>query len=50
MIMLIKDQDKGSKIAIKQYVPIGHHFHCSWHWKGNITKMCGGGKKVNSGW
>jgi hypothetical protein len=47
---LITDQDKGSIHAIKQYVPIGHHFHCSWHRKGNIMKSCGGGKKFNSGW
>jgi hypothetical protein len=50
MITLITDQDKGLIHAIKQYVPIGHHFHCSWHWKGNIMKLCRGGEKVNSGW
>ncbi len=50
IIMLFVDQDKGLIHAIKQYVPIGHHFHCSWHRKGNIMKSCGGGIKVNSGW
>jgi hypothetical protein len=48
-ITLITNQDKGLIHAIKQYVPIGHHFHCSWHRKGNIMKSCGGGKKLNSG-
>jgi hypothetical protein len=28
LIMCITDQDKGLIHAIKQYVPIGHHFHC----------------------
>jgi hypothetical protein len=50
LVTLITDQDKGSIHAIKEYVDSSHHFHCSWHWKGNIMKSCGGGKKVNSGW
>jgi hypothetical protein len=50
LVTLITDQDKGSIHAIKEYVDSSHHFHCSWHRKGNIMKSCGGGKKVNSGW
>jgi hypothetical protein len=50
LIRLIADQDKGSIHAIQQHVLIAHHFHCSWHQKGNIMKSCGGGKKNNSGW
>ncbi len=50
LVTLITDQDKGLIHAIKEYVDSSHHFHCSWHRKGNIMKLCSGGKKVNSGW
>ena len=49
-VTIITDQDEGSINAIKEHLPNAHHFHCSWHRKGNIMKMCGGGKKVYSGW
>ncbi len=49
-ITLITDQDKGSIKAIKTYLPNVHHFHCSWHRKGNIIKICQGGKKTYLGW
>ena len=49
-ITIITDQDKGSIAAIREHVPNTHHFHCFWHWKGNVLKNCQGGEKVNGGW
>ena len=42
-ITIITDQDKGQKNAITQYLKSVGHFHCSYHRRQNITKMCGGG-------
>ena len=42
-ITIITDQDKGQMNAISEYLwPVGH-FHCSYHHRQNIIKMCGGG-------
>ena len=49
-ITIITDQDKGSISAIQEFVPNAHHFHCSWHRKGNVLKNCKGGKKIHGGW
>jgi len=42
-ITLITDQDKGQKNAITEYLKSVGHFHCSYHRRQNIIKMCGGG-------
>ena len=43
-ITIITNQDKGQKNAISEYLrPVGH-FHCSYHRRQNIIKMCGGGR------
>jgi hypothetical protein len=42
-ITIITDQDKGQKNAITHYLKSVGHFHCSYHRRQNITKMCGGG-------
>jgi hypothetical protein len=42
-ITIITDQDKGQKNAIAHYLKSVGHFHCSYHRRQNITKMCGGG-------
>ena len=34
---------KGQKNAIVHYLKSVGHFHCSYHRRQNITKMCGGG-------
>jgi hypothetical protein len=49
-ITIITDQDKGQKNAINHYLKSVGHFHCSFHRRQNITKMCGGGggKQPNS--
>ncbi len=49
-ITIITDQDKGQKNAIDHYLKSVGHFHCSYHRRQNITKMCGGvgGKLPNS--
>ena len=49
-ITIITDQDKGQKNAITHHLPSVGHFHCSYHPRQNIIKMCGGGggKTVNS--
>jgi hypothetical protein len=49
-ITIITDQDKGQKNAILEYLWLVGHFHCSYHSRQNITKMCkgGGGKVSNS--
>jgi hypothetical protein len=49
-ITIITDQDKGQKNAIGHYLKSVGHFHCSYHRRQNITKMCGGGggKQPNS--
>jgi hypothetical protein len=49
-ITIITDQDKGQKNAMTHYLQSVGHFHCSYHRRQNITKMCGGGggKQPNS--
>jgi hypothetical protein len=49
-ITIITDQDKGQKNAISEYLKSVGHFHCSYHQRKNIIKMCsgGGGKVPNS--
>jgi hypothetical protein len=42
-ITIITDQDKGQKNAITHYLKSVGHFHCSYHRRQNIIKMCGGG-------
>lgn len=42
-ITMITDQDKGQKNAISHYLQSVGHFHCSYHRRQNIIKMCGGG-------
>ncbi len=42
-ITIITDQDKGQKNAISKYLWLVGHFHCSFHRRQNIIKMCGGG-------
>ena len=42
-ITIITDQDKGQKNAIAKYLKSVGHFHCSFHRRQNIIKMCGGG-------
>jgi hypothetical protein len=43
-ITIITDQDKGQKNAIARHLQRVGHFHCSWHCRQNIIKMCGGGR------
>ncbi len=42
-ITIITDQDKGQKNAIVRHLQRVGHFHCSWHCRQNIIKMCGKG-------
>ena len=49
LITIITDQDKGSIAAIKEYMPNGHHFHCSWHRANNVMLACKMGRKLYSG-
>ena len=42
-ITVITDQDKGQKSALSVHLPKCGHFHCTWHRRQNIMKMCGGG-------
>ncbi len=42
-ITIITNQDKGQKNAISEYLKSVGHFHCSYHRRQNISKMCGGG-------
>ena len=43
---IITDQDKGSKAAISEVVPLAFNFHCSYHRRQNIMKHCRGGTQV----
>ena len=47
---MITNQDKVSIHSIKTYLDAAHHYHCSWHRRENVIKICGGGKKDYSGW
>ena len=49
-ITIITNQDKGQKNAISEYLRLVGNFHCSYHRRQNIIKMCrgGGGKIPNS--
>ena len=42
-ITIISDQDKRQKNAISHYLKSVGHFHCSYHRRQNIIKMCRGG-------
>ena len=42
-VTIITDQDKGQKNAISHCLQSVGHFHCSYHRRQNIIKMCGGG-------
>ncbi len=42
-INIITVQDKGQKNAIARHLQRAGHFHCAWHCRKNIIKMCGGG-------
>ena len=42
-ITMITDQDKGQKNALTHFLNSVGHFHCSYHRRQNIIKMCGGG-------
>jgi hypothetical protein len=43
-ITIITNQDKGQKNSIARHLQQVGHFHCSWHRRQNIIKMCGGGR------
>jgi hypothetical protein len=45
---IITDQDKGSKAAISEVLPLAFNFHCSFHRQLNINMHCKGGKKMHS--
>ena len=40
-VTIVSDQDKGSRVAVRDVIPNAHHFHCSWHRCQNITKAFG---------
>ena len=40
-VTIVSDQDKGSRVAVREVLPNAHHFHCSWHRRQNITKAFG---------
>ena len=42
-VTVVTDQDKGQMNAIAHVMDKAGHFHCSWHWRQNIIKKCGGG-------
>ncbi len=40
-VTIVTDQDKGQKSAITTIMNKTGHFHCAYHRRGNIIKMCG---------